>query len=78
MSVFLNKFFIDTITSVFSINIVANITVIANDIDAESLLSNCIDEEYHERICIIQEGTLAAASKSDEPKLEKPVQKKHR
>ncbi len=54
----------------------ANITVIANDIDAESLLSNCIDEEYHERICIIQEGTLAAASKSDEPKLEKPVQKK--
>ncbi|WP_321409503.1 hypothetical protein [Tolumonas auensis] len=50
----------------------ANITVIANDIDAESLLSNCIDEEYHERICIIQDGTPAAA----ELKLEKPAQKK--
>ncbi len=48
----------------------ANITVIANDIDAESLLSNCIDEEYHERICIIQDGTPASA----ELKLEKPAQ----
>ncbi len=50
----------------------ANITVIANDIDAESLLSNCIDEEYHERSCIIQEGTPASA----ELKLEKPAHKK--
>lgn len=52
----------------------ANITVIADNVDAEGLLSNCIDEEYHERICIIQ-GDVAA-SKSEGLKLEKPAPKK--
>lgn len=54
----------------------ASITVIANDIDAESLLNNCIDEEYHERICIIQDGVAAVAAKMDELQFEKPAQKK--
>jgi len=53
----------------------AYITVIANDIDAESLLSNCIDEEYHDRICIIQDDG-AAAAKPTELQFEKPAQKK--
>ncbi|MBB6055967.1 MAG: hypothetical protein EOM46_19445 [Gammaproteobacteria bacterium] len=52
----------------------ANITVIADNIDAESLLGNCIDEEYHDRICIIQGD--ADVPKSEGLKLEKPAQKK--
>lgn len=35
-----------------------NITVIANDIDADSLLDNCIDEEYHHRISILSEDAV--------------------
>ncbi len=54
----------------------ANITVIANDIDGDSLLNNCIDEEYHDRICIIQEGGAPAAAKPTELQFEKTVQKK--
>lgn len=54
----------------------AYITVIANDIDADSLLNNCIDEEYHDRICIIQEGGAATAAKPTELQFEKPTQKK--
>ena len=54
----------------------AYITVIANDIDGDSLLNNCIDEEYHDRICIIQEGGAAVAAKPAELQFEKPVQKK--
>jgi hypothetical protein len=53
----------------------AYITVIANDIDGDSLLNNCIDEEYHDRICIIQEDG-AAAAKPTELQFEKPAQKK--
>ncbi len=54
----------------------AYITVIANDIDGDSLLNNCIDEEYHDRICIIQEGGAPVAAKPAELQFEKPVQKK--
>ena len=54
----------------------AYITVIANDIDGDSLLNNCIDEEYHDRICIIQDGGAAVAAKPAELQFEKPVQKK--
>ena len=54
----------------------AYITVIANDIDGDSLLNNCIDEEYHDRICIIQEGGASVAAKPAELQFEKPVQKK--
>ncbi len=54
----------------------AYITVIANDIDGDSLLNNCIDEEYHDRICIIQEGGAAVAAKPTELQFEKPAQKK--
>ena len=53
----------------------SNITVIASDIDADALLDTCIDEEYHDRICIIQDGSLPAAAK-DEMKLEKAPTKK--
>jgi hypothetical protein len=63
----------------------AYITVIANDIDADSLLENCIDEEYHDRICVIQDTSAAPAdaahaetpaAKSNELAFEKPVTKK--
>lgn len=54
----------------------AYITVIANDIDADSLLDNCIDEEYHDRICIIQDGVVPVAAKPTELQFEKPAQKK--
>jgi hypothetical protein len=57
----------------------AYITVIANEIDADSLLENCIDEEYHDRICVIQHGSAASApvgTKSDELQFEKPATKK--
>lgn len=56
----------------------ASLTVIADGVDADSLLENCIDEEYHDRICIIQDGSDSAsvAPKSEELKLEKTVLKK--
>jgi hypothetical protein len=64
----------------------AYITVIANDIDADSLLENCIDEEYHDRICVIQDGSTASVStapeatpavtKSEALQFEKPATKK--
>ena len=62
----------------------AYITVIANDIDADSLLENCIDEEYHDRICVIQDKSASADSalsetpavKSNELAFEKPATKK--
>jgi hypothetical protein len=41
-----------------------NITVIANGIDADSLLDNCIDEEYHHRISILSEDAVIPAAKS--------------
>ncbi len=52
----------------------SNITVIASDIDADALLETCIDGEYHDRICIIQDGSLPAAK--EELKLEKAAPKK--
>lgn len=60
----------------------AYITVIANDIDADSLLENCIDEEYHDRICVIQDTSAKAEEpeapikKPTELAFEKPVTKK--
>lgn len=49
----------------------ANITLIVENFDATSLLENCVDEEFHDRIMVIQgevdPAAIAAIEKSSAP-----------
>lgn len=57
----------------------ATITVMAQGIDAQSLLDNCMDEESHDRIVILSDGSAPAAAAPKESatlEFEKPVAKK--
>lgn len=48
----------------------ANITLIVDNLDASSLLDNCIDEEFHDRIVVIQsEGAAAAVAAMEKPSI---------
>lgn len=56
----------------------ATITVMADGIDSESLLENCMDEESHDRIVVISDGSAPApkAKASNTLEFEKPAPKK--
>jgi len=54
----------------------ATITVMAQGIDAQSLLDNCMDEEAHDRIVILSDGSAPGPKVSNTVEFEKPVAKK--
>lgn len=55
----------------------ATITVMADNIDAQSLLENCMDEESHDRIVVISDGSAPAPkAASNTLEFEKPAAKK--
>jgi len=54
----------------------ATITVMAQGIDAQSLLDNCMDEESHDRIVIISDDSAPAPKAANTLEFEKPASKK--